>query len=299
MHLQARYFSFLTLGVLVTALTLPAPVAAQLEEIVVTARRRAESIQNVPVAVTAFDEQDVVETYTETIAEISRYIPNAQFADVQFNGAGLSGGIRGISFGEVEKTYENAIGFSVDGVFLATATGAAIDVFDIESIEVLRGPQGTLFGRNTIGGTINVRRTRPTGELDLSTSVRVGSYKQHDWMAVLNLPKLGDSLSTKLFFFSNNGDLFTKSQTPGVGNDGQDTIQFGATFLWEPSENFEATFTAEHLDDDSYFPPVVNLAKASAPGGGGILRRCDDVLQFGRSLRYSHLYSRTSFGLQV
>ena len=92
-------------------------------------------------------------------------LPNVQLSRINFSGQALGASIRGISFADLEKTFAPAIGVVIDGVFLGTNTGANIDFDDLESIEVLRGPQGTLFGRNTIGGTISVRHTRPTGEL--------------------------------------------------------------------------------------------------------------------------------------
>ena len=135
---------------------------AIIEEVVVTARKREESLQDVPVAVTAFSEEEIDQVYGQSISEFSKYTPNVVLARQPYSGNALFGGIRGIVFGDLEKSFDPAVGVVVDGVPLVTNTSALIDTFDLESVEILRGPQGTLFGRNTIAGVVNVRRTYPT-----------------------------------------------------------------------------------------------------------------------------------------
>src|SRR5690606_1838691 len=96
--------------------------------------------------------------------------------------------IRGIAFADVEKSFDPAVGIYVDGVYIGTSTGQYLDFFDIDSIEVLRGPQGTLFGRNTIAGVINIRRTRPTMELGGKFEATASSYGTFGLRGVLNVP---------------------------------------------------------------------------------------------------------------
>ncbi len=259
--------------VLLLAVALPAAAQtasppASVEEITVRARQRPESIQAVPVAVTAYDADFFAATYTETVADLERYLPNVELSDLHFSGNALGAAIRGVGFFDLEKTYEPAVGVSIDGVFLGTNTGAAVDVFDLESVEVLRGPQGTLFGRNTIGGTINLRRTRPTGELGARIGTRIGRHDQRDVQVVANLPRTA-GLSAKLAYFGNHDDLFTRSQVPGVGNDGQNLDQVGGALLWEPSDAFDALLSLDWVDDDSHFPPNLALTKPSPGNADG------------------------------
>ena len=134
--------------------------AVAIEEIVVTARQREESLQDVPLSVSAFNETAIENAYGENIGEFSKFAPNVTLARQPYAGNALFAGMRGIVFGDLEKSFDPAVGVVVDGVPLVTNTGALVDTFDLESAEILHGPQGTLFGRNTIAGVVNLRRTR-------------------------------------------------------------------------------------------------------------------------------------------
>ena len=242
--------------------------AVAIEEIVVTARKREESLQDVPLSVTAFNESAIENTYGENIGEFSKFAPNVTLARQPYAGNALFAGMRGIVFGDLEKSFDPAVGVVVDGVPLVTNTGALIDTFDLESVEVLRGPQGTLFGRNTIAGVVNVRRTRPTGEFGLRTQFRYGAYNETDVKAVLNFP-LGDTLAVKVAAFYDKGDGFQEQanfdlatgEVEGTGDQipGEDTFNFYASILWEPSEEFDALLTFERIDDKSTLATPVNL----------------------------------------
>ncbi|MBJ7414297.1 MAG: TonB-dependent receptor, partial [Niveispirillum sp.] len=159
-------------------LAMAAPVAAQtapaqndgatLEEIVVTARRRSEALQDTPVAVTAFTAEALEARSVETLDNIARFTPN-----IRFDGAAaLSGGnynatvfIRGIGQNDFAIFSDPGVGFYVDGVYYARSIGGIMDAVDLASVEVLRGPQGTLFGKNTIGGAVLISTQRPTDDL--------------------------------------------------------------------------------------------------------------------------------------
>ena len=242
--------------------------ATAIEEIVVTARKREESLQDVPLSVTAFNESAIENTYGENIGEFSKLAPNVTLARQPYAGNALFAGMRGIVFGDLEKSFDPAVGVVVDGVPLVTNTGALIDTFDLESVEILRGPQGTLFGRNTIAGVVNVRRTRPTGEFGLRTQFRYGAHNETDVKAVLNVP-LGETLAVKMAAFLDKGDGFQEEAdfdlatgaVQGTGDDipGEDTINFYTSILWAPTEAFDALLTFERIDDESTLSTPVNL----------------------------------------
>jgi iron complex outermembrane recepter protein len=234
-----------------------------LEEITVTARKRVEDVQDVPLAVTGLSGDALENRYVADVRAIAKYMPNVQLGQVQFSGATLSASIRGLTFADIERSFEPAVATAIDGVFLASNTGALIDMFDVESIEVLRGPQGTLFGRNTIGGIINVRRSRPTGELGAKLSATVGSYGRHDFKGVFNAPIIKDVLALKVGVFSVNSDSFTYNYTSGKSDPGLKRLGVTGTLLFTPTDNFEALFTYEHLKDRSNYPQLVNQ---SLPG---------------------------------
>ncbi len=240
-----------------------APAFAQIDEIIVEARKREESLQDVPLAVTAFDKRALERTFADTVDELEKFIPNVELSDIQFAGQALGASIRGISFADLEKSFEPAVGFSVDGVFLATSTGAAIDMFDIESVEVLRGPQGTLYGRNTVGGVINVRRTRPTGEMGLRAKARFGSHSQEEYLVVANSPMIGDSLSAKVYAFSNKANTYAKNSLTNEKDPAADSIAYGAALSFEPSDTFQALVSLDIINDDSFAQPIYNLSENS------------------------------------
>ena len=159
-----------------------------LEEVVVTARYRQESVQDVPVAVTALSGNFMEDNNIMSMLDIEKYVPNVEFTIMAFAGGALSASIRGLSFDDLEKSFEPAVGVSIDGMFMGTNAGANVDFFDVASVEVLRGPQGTLFGRNTIAGAVNIKRTRPTGEFGAKLMADIGRYDHVDLKAVVNLP---------------------------------------------------------------------------------------------------------------
>jgi len=236
---------------------------AGIEEIIVTARKREEPLQNVPLAVTAFDEETIERTYSTHIGDFTKYTPNVSLGPHPYTGNGLLGSIRGVSFRDLEKSFDPTVGVVIDGVPLGQIAGARIDAFDLESIEILRGPQGTLFGRNTVGGLVKVRRTRPTGEFGAKIGTRIGANQENDYKAVVNFPIVPDILSAKLAFFSENDESFAFNTTRNEQEEGAKVTHATGTFLFEPMPNLEALLTLEYYDDESEYTPPVNLTEPS------------------------------------
>ena len=229
-----------------------------LEEVVVTSRYRKESMQDVPVAVTALSGNFMEDNNIMSMLDIEKYSPNVEFTIMAFAGGALSASIRGLSFDDLEKSFEPTVGVSIDGMFLGTNAGANIDFFDVESVEVLRGPQGTLFGRNTIAGAVNIKRTRPTGEFGAKLMADIGRYEHVDLKAVLNFPIVEDVLAAKVTVRSLDNNTFQHNVTRGEDVEGRDLTQFGGSLLWTPSDNFSALFTFDSYDDQSHPPELLN-----------------------------------------
>ena len=274
--LKARLVNFLMIG----GAFLPAAAMAQAEpqasgtatseteagaidNIVVTARFRNEKLQDTPLSVSALNSNIIQNSVLLDVQNIQKFLPNVQLARVSFAGNALSASIRGVSFADLEKTFDPAIGISIDGVFLGTNTGANVDFFDLESVEVLRGPQGTLYGRNTIGGTISMRRTRPTGELGATLHGRYGSYNTYDLDAVVNLPKIGDVASIKLFGLLRKSDSFTRNRYTGEREKGRDFWNVGASMLLDLGPDTTALLSVDYQKDRSGYPSTINLTQAS------------------------------------
>ena len=135
--------------------------STQLDEIVVTAQKREENLQDVPVSVSAFSADELLRQNQRDIQDLSGRVPSLTIAPSPSGPGAANISLRGISFQDIEKTFEPGVGVVMDGVYLSTSTGQLLQSFDFQQIEVLRGPQGTLFGKNTTGGALNVTRTRP------------------------------------------------------------------------------------------------------------------------------------------
>ncbi len=234
----------------------------QLEQMVVTARKREEVLQEVPLAVTLLTQELIEQHALDNLADVSRYMPNTTLVEGQFTAAHLVASIRGTSFSEVEKTFESSVGVSIDGMFLGTSTGASVEMLDVETIEVIRGPQGTLYGRNTIGGTINIRRTLPTGELGYRLNALFGEHDRQEFGVVLNLPKAA-GFSTKLYAFSKQADLAARLENVG-DEDGQDWRSAGVSVLWDASDTFSAQLTFDWVDDQSEYERQYDLTLSEA-----------------------------------
>ncbi|MEP5765716.1 MAG: TonB-dependent receptor [Halieaceae bacterium] len=232
-----------------------------LEEIVVTARKVAESLQDVPIAVSAFSGDKIESLVMRDIREMEGFIPNVVIDAVSVAPGAASLYVRGVGTQEVERSFDPAVGFVVDGVSLSYVNGSMANTFDIDVMEVLRGPQGTLFGRNTTGGVINVRHSTPTGELGLKYELVAGSDDRADARAVLNFPIIEDKLAGKLGFatMQDGGQVDNKVTGDQVGD--FDNTEYTATLLWTPVENFDALFIYTNYEDKNDGVPLYNRSE--------------------------------------
>ena len=218
-----------------------------LREIVVTAQKRSESIQSVPVAVTAFDAQALSQATVKDLRDLSGRVPGLVVDSVTTSPSTASIALRGISFDDVEKSFDPAVGVAVDGVFIGTNTGQLLDSFDMERMEVLRGPQGTLFGRNTIGGVISVTRSRPTSSPGVKAQLSYASYDSKSARVVLNSGMLGDIVALKAFGSWDKTDGFVKNLVENRRDGRYETLHGGITALITPASAISATLTYEHI----------------------------------------------------
>jgi len=222
-----------------------------IEEIIVTARKKDESIQDVPMAVTAITDQ-LRESSVRRIEDIQAFAPNLFINRTPGIGSGAAITIRGVASLESDKSYEPSIGVVMDGMFLGTSSGVLLDNFDIERIEVLRGPQGTLFGKNTTGGILNIIRTPVSlNEMGADLSITVGDFGRQDIKAVIQIPIIEDKLGVKLFAanIEHDGHVYNTYLNKPAGGD--DKKNFGFTALWQPNDNFSLKLHHEIMEDNS------------------------------------------------
>jgi len=237
---------------------------ARLEEVVVTAQKREESLQVVPIAVTAFTETQFERAHVVSLEGLQGSVPNVQiahFANTPHNAVFSIRGAGGII--EPDPYAGTTVSIVVDGVPQHFNMVALMDLFDIERIEVLKGPQGTLFGANTTGGVINIVTKQPTGEFGGDIQVSAGNFDRIDANMALDFPIVKDKLAGKLSVMSHNQDGFYTSVSDGSSLGDQDTIAARGYLKWIGSENFEATLQYEHVKSNNDGPAIVN---GSTPG---------------------------------
>lgn len=182
------------------------------DTIVVTAQRREENLQDVPISISALSGENLFERGVTNLKGISNFAPNVEFTNTNrptAGGAAYGGWIRGVGTGDYAYPTDPGIGLYVDGVYMARTLGGLLSIADIERVEVLRGPQGTLYGRNTIGGAINVVTTqaKTSGDAQGMMLARLGNYDRADVVAQINTPLIEDRLGFKasVGYFSSDG----------------------------------------------------------------------------------------------
>jgi iron complex outermembrane recepter protein len=236
---------------------------ARSSEIIVTARKRAESLQDVPLAVTAIGREQLETASANTIDDLDRLAPNVELSSTSFSAKSLTATIRGIGFADVEKSFEPAVGVSVDGVFFATSGGASIDAFDIESVEILRGPQGTLYGRNTVGGVINVRRTAPTDDAGFRMKLRYGNNGRAEALAVANTGRFG-GFALKGYYFLTTSDTYARNTVTNRKDKLTDNKSFGFALSYKDDGPLTGVVSFDRFIDKSGQNPVYNLSQTGA-----------------------------------
>jgi iron complex outermembrane receptor protein len=220
-----------------------------IEEVIITARKKAESLQDTPISVTAFTAQAIERAGIQDFGDVAQRTPGMQFGD--FGDLKLSPtSLRGIVGGSGSAGADPAVGIYVDEIFLGQGAGASLDLFDIERVEVLRGPQGTLFGRNTIGGVVNVTTKRPTDTFEASAVLDAGNYSYLRGAASVSGPIIPDLLSGKLAFIAEDrGGTYTN---PWLHRD-VDTVHNWSTraqLLFKFSPDTDLLLTADYKDVD-------------------------------------------------
>jgi len=226
------------------------PAAFSLEEVLVTARKKEESIQETPVSVSVIG-KELQEATLRRLDDIQGFTPNVYIRNTSGTPAGAAISMRGVTYQEIDKSYDPSIGVVMDGLYLGTSSGSLQTNFDIERIEVLRGPQGTLFGKNTIGGVINIIRGPVTMDWGADVTLTVGENDRRDIRAVANAPIIEDELGVKVFFSDINSDGFMRNTTLGRDVGGDDFQTYGFTTQWNATENFEAKLFYEHYENQT------------------------------------------------
>ena len=217
-----------------------------LEEIVVTARKREESMQDVPASISALSAGDLDRRFDSDVRDFADSSPNIVIDDTQQGPGGVAAVyIRGIGVADVEKSVDPAVGVVFDDVYIGQSSGSLLKAIDIDRVEVLRGPQGTLFGRNATGGVINLARSRPT--YDLTGKARVTDGRFDSWKVEgVASTGLADNVAVKVSgaYEKSDGYIFNSFQN----QDGQrsEFYAISGALLFEPTDNLDIQLSYDH-----------------------------------------------------
>lgn len=227
------------LGVPALALAQASAEPTALDEVVVTAERRSANIQDVPIAVTAITGRLLAESGARDPRDLAQFVPNLQFKNATA-ASSASIFIRGVGIDDFNSNTTGAVGVYVDDVFLAANAGKLFNTFDGAGVEVLRGPQGTLYGRNTTGGAIKFTSKRPTNDLSGDLDLTYGRFNQMRIEAGLGGPLIKDKLTARIAGFRETRDGYTLNVLTGNKLNNIDVWALRGMLEFRPTDNFRA-----------------------------------------------------------
>lgn len=264
-----------------TAMLLPAPVLAQtagtpapagqdqstpepqqstgpqLEDIVVTAQRREQSLQDVPISVTTFNERAIDALHAETVGDLDNFTPGLSIDDTSVTQPGFT--IRGVATDDFGIGTEPSVGIFIDGIYSGRSGSSLIFFNDIERVEVLKGPQGTLFGRNTSAGAISIITNKPSDHFEADGTLQVGNYRKVRADATLNVP-ISDTLSLRLNGVFNRRHGYLKDAITGEDREQEHNNSGRAALRYAPSADTDFILTYDYDDTDKDGPAAIGIS---------------------------------------
>lgn len=226
--------------------TIAQPAFAQkkvLEEVIVTAQRREQSVQDVAMSITAFSSESLEARAIEGAEDIQFSLPNVVITNTQAV-------VRGVGNNAATTTAEAGLGYHVNGVYLKFPLTSVTEYFDTARIEVLRGPQGTLYGRNTSAGVINIITNRPGEEWEANLSATVGNYNTRKVSGALNIP-VSDGIRQRFAALSIERDGYSYNEFTGNNVDGRDAYEVRSTTAFDLTEKLILDVYGSYLEEDS------------------------------------------------
>ncbi|MBT9473174.1 MAG: TonB-dependent receptor [Pseudomonadota bacterium] len=227
----------------------------EIEEVVVTAQRREETAQSTPLAITALSADQLEKQGVRTVTDLTTVVPGVQIGSV---GGSVEIAVRGIGSTNNTEVGDPAVAFNVDGVYMARPRSAAGLFFDLDRTEVLRGPQGTLYGRNATAGSLNVITKKPTSEYEANAQLELGNYSLIRASGAVNLP-FSDKVAVRAAFQTAKRDGYTSNAPSNDYND-EDAVALRLHVLLKPTENFSLLLSGDYFRNDY-------VGSASAPLG--------------------------------
>lgn len=229
----------------------------QLQDIVVTAQRREQSLQKVPISVTAFSAATIASLSAESIGDLDSFTPGLAINDTSVTQPSFA--IRGVQTDDFGIGTEPSVGIFVDGIYSGRSGSALIFFNDIQRVEVLKGPQGTLFGRNTSGGAISIVTNKPKDTRELIGTVQVGNYGKVRADATVNIP-LTDTLFLRLNGVSNYRKGYLTDAVTGEKREGENNKSGRAALRWAPTADTDFVLTYDHDDTHKDGPFAIGIS---------------------------------------
>lgn len=224
--------------------------SASLDEIVVSARRRDEALKDVPISVSALGAERLEQTGASDITALQQQTPNATVQIARGSNSTLISFIRGIGQQDPLWGFEPGVGLYVDDVYVARPQGAVLDIYDVQRIEVLRGPQGSLYGRNTVGGAVKYVTSRLSHDPELTLRGSYGSYNQVDLLAMGSVP-LADNFRIGGAIASFQRDGYGSNLNTGAEHYDKDVLAGRVSAEWEPRDEVSIRLAYDRVEDNS------------------------------------------------
>ncbi|WP_282278654.1 TonB-dependent receptor [Stenotrophomonas sp. PS02297] len=248
--------------------------ATQLDEVTVTARRRTESIQDVPVAVSAFGEEQIKDLQASTVEGLQGAVPNMNIAQGRGSANSVNVFIRGIGQPDALQTFDPGVGMYVDDVYYSRINGALFSLFDIQQLEVLRGPQGTLYGKNSTGGAIKLTTKNPFDNEGGAVEVTAGDYGRLEGRFYVS-GKLSDTFAASAAGAKITNDGYVRDADTGKHYNDDDTEALRVKLAFNPADNFRATLSLDTTKQDAALTlgrPMANLERTDVVLGKVVLK---------------------------
>ncbi|KJS09604.1 MAG: hypothetical protein VR73_01730 [Gammaproteobacteria bacterium BRH_c0] len=268
-NLLAKYLVTALLGS--GSLMMASHAGAQgLEEIIVTARKRAESVQDVPISISSFSGEDLEASGATDMSGIGFHTPNMLLTTSASSDSTVKVAIRGQAQNDNIGTLDQSVGIYVDDVIWARPVGLNMNLADIDRVEVLRGPQGTLFGRNTTGGAVQVYTKNPEFFTEGRVAVRVGNYERGDYSLMFNTPLIDDMLALRVSYDAQKRDGWQDNKLFDYQPGQKDTQNMIAKLLYKPSDTFDLLLKLDRSEGDYLTRgQVMTFFDGGAPAFGG------------------------------
>ncbi len=288
----------LTAAMLVTSCIAPLQ-AQQIEEVIVTSQKRAQSLSDVPISISAFSADFLARSNIDTAGDLQAFTPG--FTGYEVSSGQPAYSIRGVQSNDFNVGSEPSIGVYLDEIYIARNGGAVIDLYDIDRIEVLKGPQGSLFGRNTTAGAISIHRKTPANESSGELSVGVGNFGYQEYKGYVNLPIIENKFLARANIRHRSSDGFIDFVSPPTGNGlAAEATAYHGALRFIGSERADIVLNIDYHDENSDSGVYQSLLNPFNDPVSDFYESGSDLGVSNRNRRDSrHIYLKVDFDLSA